>query len=120
MKKRLTSTKESRAFLAKAFNCTDRTVCRALAYDSDSEVAKKIRKAAIEYGCKEITVSDSIETFHDADNVIRQYLPNGAMLELDKVTGCGDVYFGGKKMEHYDNVMIADIAGIQTRAMSFR
>jgi hypothetical protein len=120
MKKRLTATKEQRAFLAKAFNCTERTVCRALAYESTTEVSEKIRQLAAQRGCKEICVSDSVETFHDSDNVIRQYFPNGAKLELDKTTGCGDLYFGGRKMEHYDNVMIADIAGIQTTAMSLR
>jgi hypothetical protein len=120
MKKRLTATKEQRAFLAKAFNCTERTVCRALAYESTTEVSEKIRQLAAQRGCKEICVSDTVETFHDSDNIIRQYFPNGAKLELNKLTGSGVLYFGGKEMERYESVMIADIANIQKRAMAYR
>lgn len=36
--------------LARLFNCTDRTVYRALQFETDSELAQRIRTAAMERG----------------------------------------------------------------------
>ena len=34
-----------------------------------------------------MVVAPEMETMHDADGYIRQYFPNGAMLEIDKTSG---------------------------------
>jgi hypothetical protein len=94
-------------------------IYKALTFESNTDLAKRIRKAAVERGSVEIA-GNVMETFHDIDNVMRQYMPNGAVVEFDKKTGAGDVIFHGEVKEHYDRVMIADIAGIQRRASMLR
>lgn len=120
MKSRLTATKENRDFLTKAFGCSERTVFRALANVSNSPLSKKIRKVAKERGSFEVVESNAVETFHDADNVMRQYLPNGALLELDKLTGSVTVWFDGIKVKSYQDVKLSEISHIQTYAMELK
>ena len=120
MKQYIHITKEVRKHLMKVFKCTSVMIWKALNFESDSDLARKIRKAAYEnYG---ILMSElpSIETFHDHDNYMRQYLPNGAMLELSKDDASGDVFFKGLKVRHYDCVMLNDIESIQSWAMTLR
>lgn len=113
-------TKETRQKLMKVFNCTSVMIWKALTFESDSELACKIRKAAYEnYGIL-MSKQPSVETFHDHDNYMRQYLPNGAMLEFSKNDSSGDVFFKGLKVKHYDVVMLNDIESIQNWAMTLR
>jgi hypothetical protein len=120
MKKRITSTTAERMKLMKVFGCTDRMVHKALAYDSDSDLAKRIRRAALKQGCQQIVELLEIETFHDADHYMRQYLPNGAMLEMSKERGTCDVIFKGNTVRHYDKVMVSEINNIQAYAGALR
>ena len=90
----------------KVFNCTSVMIWKALTFESDSELACKIRKAAYaNYGIL-MSKQPSVETFHDHDNYMRQYLPNGAMLEFSKNDSSGDVFFKGLKVRHYDDLEI--------------
>lgn len=53
MKKYIRITKEDREFLAKAFGVTERTVTNAVRFDAErggTELARKIRKVALERG----------------------------------------------------------------------
>lgn len=115
-------TKESRQKLMKVFNCTSVMVWKALTFESDSELACKIRKAAFEnYGILMAKVP-FMETFFDYDGYMRQYLPNGAMLEIGKTesTKGGAVFFKGVKVMHYDEVMCDELKSIQDWAMTLR
>jgi len=76
MKKYIHVTKEDRAFLVKVFGVTPKMVQCALHYDvrrGGSELAKKIRKCALERGGTVMAVSPEVETLHDADGYMRQY-----------------------------------------------
>lgn len=113
-------TKETRQHLRKVFKVTDVMIWKALNFESDSELACKIRKAAYENFGILMVKAPAIETLHDHDNYMRQYLPNGAMLEFSKDDSSGDVFFKGSKVKHYDLVMLNDIEGIQNWAMTLR
>ena len=105
-------TKADRDFIAKALNVTEKTVYNAIRFDDrrgNSELSAKIRKLAME-----------IETFHDYDNVMRQYCPNGALIELDRNDGSGQVIFKGETVKTYEHVMVADINQIQAFASALR
>lgn len=123
MKQYIHVTKETRQKLMKIFGCTERMVFYALQFDEkkgNSDLAKKIRKAAYEnYGIL-MNVIPALETLHDHDNYMRQYLPNGAVLEFNKNNGDGDVYIHGKCVRHYENLFWSDIEGIQNWAMTLR
>lgn len=120
MKKYIHITKENREGLANIFGVTDRMVWAAITFEKDTDLAKRIRKAAIERGGIMMNELPEMETFHDYDNYLRQYLPNGAMLEFNKVTGTGDVIFKGESVKHYPMVVLNEIPNIQKWAMTLR
>ncbi|MEI3469566.1 MAG: hypothetical protein V8Q76_13190 [Bacteroides intestinalis] len=120
MKKYIHITKENRLGLAKMFDVTDRMVWAAITFEKETDLAKRIRKAAIERGGIVMNELPALETFHDSDNYMREYLPNGAMLEFNKGDGTGDVIFKGKSVKHYPQVMISEIGSIQSWASSLR
>lgn len=116
MEKRISVTKENRAFLVKAFGVTERMVFKALAFQSDTKLAKKIRHLALQRGGFVLNIGPEFETIHDNDGYMRQYLQNGSMLEFNKETGGCDAYFGGELVKHWDNVVVSEINGIQNWA----
>lgn len=50
MKKQVTVTKENREFLEKAFKVSSVMIWKALTFESDTDLARRIRKLAIERG----------------------------------------------------------------------
>ena len=120
MKRYIHVTKEVREFLAKVFKVTDRTVWYAITFEKDNQLHRKIQMLAIKKGGILMNELPALETFHDHDNYMRQYLPNGAVLEFNKNNGDGDVYIHGKCVRHYENLFWSDIEGIQNWAMTLR
>ena len=108
MKKYIHVTSEDRQFLAKAFNVSSVTVWKAL------------RFAARERGGIVMAVAPVMETLHDHDNVIRQYFPNGALLEISKNDSTGVVTYKGEEVRHYDNVTFSNIDSIQNFAAALK
>ena len=96
MEKFITATKETREQITKAFRGISRqTLWRALHFDDinkGTDTERKIRKMALNRGGIVMVVCPEMETMHDADGYMRQYFPNGAMLEADKTTGLVKVY----------------------------
>lgn len=121
MEKYIAVTKENREFLIKAFKTTKMAVWRALTFaerGGDSPRARKIRKLAQERGGVLMVASPAMETMHDADNFMRQYFPNGVMLECDKNTGRVDIIKDGDVVKGYDNVMLDQLPAIQAEAQA--
>ena len=96
MEKFITATKETREQITKAFRGISRqTLWRALHFgdiNKGTDTERKIRKMALNRGGVVMVVSPAMETFHDATGFMRQYFPNGAMLEANKITGVVKVY----------------------------
>lgn len=122
MKKYIHIKKEDREFIMKAFGVTERTVYNAIRFDEkrgNTELAKRIRKLAMERGGIVMTVIPDVETLFDADRYMRHYLPNGVLLEFSLIDGSCDVFHNGENVRHYDYVGdIRDIPGIQDWAMT--
>lgn len=115
--------KEDREFIMKALGVTERTVFNATRFDEkrgNTDIAKRIRKLAMERGGIVMNVIPEIETMHDADNYMRQYFPNGALLEICKVDGNADIYYKGERVWHSESIMCSEINGLQNRAMSLK
>lgn len=122
MKKYIHVTKEVREHLMKSFGVSGVMVWKALTFESESDLANKIRKAAFGNFGILMTKSAAVETLHDSDDYIRQYLPNDVLLEFSKKksdSGC-DVYHKGVKVRHYDQVLVSDIPAIQSWASTLR
>ena len=115
MKKYIHIQKADREFIAKTFKVSKRTVYNAIHFedlDEGSELAKKIRKLALERGGIVMVEAPEWEVLHDADNFMRYY--NGdVLLEFSKTEPVCDVYKKGEKVRHFENVMTSDIQGIQ-------
>ncbi len=88
MEKFITATADTRSKIEKVFGVGPQTVWRALRYKGKgTDTERKIRKMALENGGITMVVVPEMETMHDADGYMRQYFPNGAMLEIDKQSG---------------------------------
>lgn len=123
MKKYIHIKKEDREFIAKAFGITERSVFNAIRFDDrrgETELARKVRKLAMERGGIVMVEIPEIETLHDADGYMRQYLPNDVLLEFSRENGGCDVFHKGMKVRHYENVLVRDIPEIQNWALTLR
>lgn len=120
MRKFIHITKEDREFIMSAFSVTGRTVFNAMNYTDcgRSESFEKMRRLALLRGGQEMVEALEMETFHDADKYMRQYLPGGILIEMSKNDGSCDVFRKGERVAHYDDVRVKDIDGIQERAMT--
>lgn len=122
MKRYIHIKKADREFIAKALGITERTIFNATHFENMSEgndLAKKIRTLALQRGGIVMVDAPEWEVLYDADGYMRHYLGN-VLLEFDKNGGCCDVYKKGERIRHYDNVMLAEIQGIQDWASTFR
>ena len=123
MKKCIHITKEDRMFIMKALGVTERTVFNAIRFDSkrgDTELARKIRKLAMERGGIVMVEIPEIECLFDADGYMRQYLPNNTILEFSFENGGCDVFHKGEKVRHYENVVVSNIKNIQNWALALK
>ena len=123
MKKYIHITKEDRMFIMKALGVTERTVFNAIRFDSkrgDTELARKIRKLAMERGGIVMVEIPEIECLFDADGYMRQYLPNNTILEFSFENGGCDVFHKGEKVRHYENVVVSNIKNIQNWALAVK
>lgn len=116
MKKYIDVTKEVRQDIMAAFKVTGKMVYYALNFDAkrgESEKAKRIRVYAKQKGGVVMVVTPEVETIHDANGYMRQYFPNGAMIECNKANGNVDVFYKGQKMKSYEDVKIKELEEIQ-------
>ena len=123
MKKYIHIKREDREFIAKAFGITERSVFNAIRLDvrrGETELPRKVRKLAMERGGIVMVEIPEIETLHDADGYMRQYLPNDVLLEFSREDGGCDVFHKGMKVRHYENVLVKDIPEIQNWASTLR
>ena len=123
MKKYIHIQKTDREFIAKLFGITERTIFNAIHFEDMSEgneLAKKIRKVALERGGIVMVEAPEAEVLHDADGYMRYYISGGILLEFSKKEPVCDVFKHGENIRHYDNVMTSDIQGIQDWALTLR
>lgn len=119
MKKFIAVTREQREKLIRIFGCTGRMIEFALAFDSkkgQSDLARRIRKAAREMGCLTHVVHAETECFYDSEGTMHQPFPNGAHIELYKDSGEGVIIHKGNIVARYENVKVAEIPAIQALA----
>jgi hypothetical protein len=119
MKRFIDVTKETREFIAKVFNVTERMVLYALCYDErngHSDTAKRIRNLAMQKGGIVYVTAPECETIHDADGYMRQYFGNGVMLECNKESGKVTMFVDGEAKCFWRNPNISEYCHIQEYA----
>ncbi len=116
MKKRIDTTKEMRQKAMKVFHVTEQTVFNAICFDSkrgNTDTAKRIRSFILQNGGIVMVEQPEVETIHDAEGMMRQYFPNGAMIEVNKITGDLTSYYKGAEMIKKENVSVRQLAEVQ-------
>lgn len=117
--------KESKSVLARMFGCTERMVYKALCFECDTALARRIRSVAREDmgGWIEASVAED-EIFYDTeehgDRFLRQYFGNGAVLEINMTTGEGAVWFRGQLMKRYPDSPLKLVPVMQDYARGLR
>lgn len=113
--------KENKAKLAKIFGCTERMVYKALCFECQTLLARKIQSVARKEmgGWVEAAVPED-EIFYDimdnGERLMRQYFNNGAVLSVSFKTSKGVVMFKGEPVKRYDKVYVSQIPDIQDYA----
>ena len=120
MKRFIAVTSETRKFLVKTFKVDVRTVRNALSFSYESDTCRRIRKLALQRGGEIMVTSREIETIHDADGMMKQLLPNGAVIEFNKKTGNAIVYYKGEPRIHVENIGVKEISALQKSALELR
>ena len=116
MKKRIDTTREMRQKAMKVFHVTEQTVFNAICFDSkrgNTDKAKRIRSYILQNGGIVMGELPEVETIHDADGMMRLYFPNGAMIEVNKITGDLTSYYKGAEMIKKENVSVRQLAEVQ-------
>lgn len=113
--------KESKGVLARMFGCTERMVYKALCFECDTALARRIRSVAREEmgGWIEASVAEDeifYDTVEDGGRFLRQYFGNGAVLEINMTTGECLVWFKGSPRYRYPEVKVSEIPTIQDYA----
>ena len=119
MKKYIHVKKEDREFIAKVFGITPRMVFNAVHFESDSELARKVRKLAMDRGGIVMVEAPEAETLFDADGYMRQYLPGGVLLEFKYSDNSCTVFVKGEERRRFDDVHVRDIRYILEFAGNF-
>ena len=107
---------ENRDFLMRTFGVTQRTVYNATHYvdgSPENDLHARIRRLALQRGGVLMNELPAIQTLHDADGYMRQYLPGGVMIEFSKADGRCNVTRNGSLVLQYDNVKVSEIASVQ-------
>lgn len=108
--------RENREFIRKSFNITDRSINYALSFDKKKEntdLAKRIRKLALERGGVCMVEAPECETIFDHKGRMYQRFGNGAELVAYKETGEVEVWFKDKRVFHSGDMPLAELYGLQ-------
>ncbi len=115
--------KEDLTYLMKIFKVSNVTVWEALNYrKGDRELHRKIRKAAIEHGCKVVMEIMDMECFYfteeNGERCMVQKFPNGASLTGSFATGGFKLTDRNRVLvREWENVMISEIPAMQQIAI---
>lgn len=116
MKKYIEVSKDTKTKLMRIFGVCERVVRNALTFESDNELARKIRHTAIQNGGVIYTINKEFECWYDSKGNMKQVFPNGAEISGDKQTGDVILYHKGRKVGTWSNPRLSLIREIQTQA----
>jgi len=119
MKKRIFVEEKAKAKLREIFGCSNVQVWKALTYESNSQMARKIRYVALTQlgGTPNWDIMRQLETTHnEVDKTMEQTIGEHVKIVASKRTGDVMVYADGKVQEHHVNVDIPTFMQIQQSA----
>lgn len=112
--KRIIISSDDRAFLCKLFSVTPQYLWRVVNYKIDSELARRIRKAAIERGC-EVVGGPKMETIYKEGKMIQTF-GSRVRIEVDYQSRVVLTYVDNRQQDRYEGRMsIPDFVKIQNK-----
>ena len=90
---------------------------RALRYETNSDISKRIRQIAKEHGGVVQVIAQEDKVLLDDGNIIRQTYSNGVTLELEKLTGDIRVLRDNNLLSVHRNVTLSQLNAIQKMAI---
>lgn len=119
MEKYIQVTPETRRHLVALFRVTPMSVWNALNFRRDNDLARRIRRAAINHGGQVILACPECETIHDADGIMRQQFPTGAVITVDKTTALATlIHPDGHVVTTVPQCTIAQLSVLQQEAQT--
>lgn len=119
MRRVIEVTNENRKFLMKAFDVTSVMVWYALSFNErrgQSELAKKIRFAAIKRGGRVMNYVPECECIHDSDGCMKQYYGDRVVIVCDKVNDTAVLLKDGSSCGSWKHITMPKLAAIQAQA----
>ena len=122
MKKRVLVDVDTMVFLRKSFNVSRATVWRALTFETDTDLAKRMRKLALERGGRLTDGRPAIcdTTHNQAEKTMTQTFGNRARIVADLKTGDVTVGRDGEQESLCHTLGIAELMklrrGVEARA----
>lgn len=115
MKKQILTDNETKAFLMKAFGCTRQQVWRALNFERDSDLARRIRILALKRGGKltEGYIPKCETTHNTADRTMEQTFGPRVKIVADFQNGEVSVMVDEIKKNSYSNLSIPEFMQLQ-------
>lgn len=121
MRQTIVVTDDLRDKIMEVFKVTRRTIWNALNYDPKwgyTDKAKRIRQMAFRNGATVQYEVSGDEVFFDSAGNLRQVLPDGIEIIVEKRTGTGKIMRYGKTVEMWADVHVSDLEAMQERAKS--
>jgi len=120
MEKRIAGlSKADKNLLMRTFKVGERAFYKALSFSSQSALALRLRRAALEKGGKVMVTIPECETIHDANGMMIQTFANGAVIEVDKNSGNAVVKYQDKVKARKQNLTIKELYILQEYAAAF-
>lgn len=115
MKKQILTDNETKTYLMKAFKCSRQQVWRALNFERDSDLAKRIRVQALKRGGKltEGYIPQCETTHNTADCTMEQRFGSRVKIVADRTNGNVSVIVDGTKKYSYNNLSVAEFMQLQ-------
>ena len=120
MKRKILVDASDRKFLEAAFGVTSVMIWKALTFESDTDLAKRIRKLAMARGGKVVMTIPEVETIHTHDGQMKQTFPNGAAIHIEMSTGLCRLFFKDKQIDETIITGISELAAFQQRASEIK
>lgn len=102
--------------LAKTLGVSLWTVCAALNYNRNTDLYRRIRKAAMENGGERWVSVKETEVIYDSEGSMHQLFENGAKLEISKRDGTAKVWYRGELKVVYEKMPLECLLEIQRAA----
>lgn len=109
MKKKIEVSKDVRLFIQKVFGVTDVMIWKALTFESESELSRRIRHLATERGGRTMLTLPEDEVFYTHDGRMIRTLRNGRMIEIKMETGACEVFHKGEMVKQLNIVTIPEL-----------